>query len=411
MKKIISTLCLASLTIAAIAQCEGGRYKNELFPGFYDGPLPSLPSAVVYGSNVDNTGNNQSLDMYVFQPQNDTATKRPLVILAFGGSFITGAKESPDILKLCNAYVKRGYVAVSIKYRIGANPIDSINMMKAVLRGVQDMKACIRFFKKDAYTDNEYRIDTNNIFVGGVSAGAFVGIHTAYLDKISELQPWIQDSAVVLGGLDGNSGNPGYTTTVKGVVNLCGAIGDTTWMEPGNPSIISMHGTDDGTVPYDTRIINVQGVDIIYVNGSRDLDVRAENIGLRHQLYTWYGADHTPFVNMFIPGSTGAKYMDSTINATVDYLFNEVCGVVGVDDRKKEELVRVFPNPAETTLNIIAPYNGFAVQIIDQTGRSVANYQTSSTRLMIDRNQLTTGLYNLIIRGNDTSIVRRILFQ
>ena len=411
MKKLFTLVCTILLGTQAFAQCEGGRFQNNLFPGFMDSGFPSLPGAVVYGSAPNYQGTTESLDMYVFEPEGDTMAHRPLVIMAFGGSFISGVKESPDILKLCNAYVKKGYVAVSIKYRIGADPIDSVNMMKAVLRGVQDMKACVRYFYKDAATSNSYRIDTNNIFVGGVSAGAFVGIHTAYMDKISELQPWIQSEAVALGGIEGNSGNPGYSSKVKGVVNLCGAIGDTTWMEPGNAAIVSMHGTDDGTVPYGSDTIYVSGVKILEVDGSASVDIRADHLGLTHSFHTWPGADHVPFVNYIIPGSDGAKYMDSTITFTTDFLFEQVCGEVGIHGPNKENTIRAFPNPSNNTMVLETGFIGFTAEVYDLTGKKIKTLAASGSRMVLNKEDLGAGLYLVKISSDKNTITKRIIFE
>lgn len=412
MKKIATLVFSLICSINAFSQCGvGGRFQNEVFPGFFNGGFPSLPGAVVYGSNTNYQGGTENLDMYVFEPEGDTMAHRPLVILAFGGSFISGFKESPDVLKLCDAYVKRGYVAVSIKYRIGADPIDSVNMMKAVLRGMQDMKGCIRFFYKDAATTNTYRIDTNNIFVGGVSAGAFVGIHSAYLNDINELQPWIAQAADAIGGLEGASGNPGYSTHVKGVINLCGAIGDTLWMQPGDPGIVSMHGTNDGTVPYGSEVINVSGVNIIEVDGSYPLDLRAENIGLSHSFHTWYGADHVPFVNYIIPGSEGAQYMDSTINFTSDFLFSQVCGEVGIFGPDKESKVKVFPNPSQAAMVIETGFVGFEAEIFDATGKKVKTLAASGSRMVLSKDDLGAGFFLAKINSGSNRISKRIIFE
>ena len=64
------------------------------------------------------------------------------------------------------------------------------------------MKISLRYFYKDASTTNCYRIDTNNVFVGGSSAGALTAIHMAYLDKSCEMEPYIPLATInTMGGL------------------------------------------------------------------------------------------------------------------------------------------------------------------------------------------------------------------
>jgi carboxylesterase type B len=76
---------------------------------------------------------------------------------------------------ICKDLAKLGYVAVSIEYRLGMNGLpfpgpDSSDATEAVMRGVHDGRAAVRYFRKNAIIDgNTYKIDTNNIFFGWLS--------------------------------------------------------------------------------------------------------------------------------------------------------------------------------------------------------------------------------------------------
>src|SRR5207248_3254542 len=120
---------------------------------------------------------------------------------------------------LCNRFAKMGYVTCSIDYRLGVSiPPDSIKMGYAMIRATQDMKAAIRFFRKDAATVQKYRTHPSYIFAAGSSAGAFMALHHAYLNKVSEVPTWVNLASI--DGLDGNSGNPGYSSAINAVINL-----------------------------------------------------------------------------------------------------------------------------------------------------------------------------------------------
>ena len=87
--------------------------------------------------------------MNIFEPKEDTVEERPLVILAHGGFYITGNKEQFDYL--CTSLAKLGFVAVTIDYRkwegdlrLNAGEIASVSF-----RAVSDMKAAIRYFRKN----------------------------------------------------------------------------------------------------------------------------------------------------------------------------------------------------------------------------------------------------------------------
>ncbi len=64
--------------------CGGGRYISEVFTAI------DSTAGVLYGNNTTFGGNNQDLFMDIYEPVGDTAPMRPAVVLAFGGSFITG---------------------------------------------------------------------------------------------------------------------------------------------------------------------------------------------------------------------------------------------------------------------------------------------------------------------------------
>ena len=151
MQKIIFTLSLLTgIICSAIAQnhptCDGSRYVSQVFT------TVDTTMDVWYGNNTTYAGNNLDLYMDIYQPTGDVAAMRPAIILAFGGSFISGEKE--DMHSLCLYYASRGFVAVTIDYRLYDGPFfpfpDSAAMTDVVIKAVGDMKASIRFLREDA---------------------------------------------------------------------------------------------------------------------------------------------------------------------------------------------------------------------------------------------------------------------
>lgn len=383
-----------------------GRYYDKLFQA-------DEHRDINYGRAVEFDGDTVDLDMHIFEPEGDNFARRPLIILAFGGSFTAGIKDSPDIIELCNEFAERGYVTSTIDYRLGfedGNDSDT-NQFKALFRGIQDMKAAIRFFYKDAQTDNNWRIDTSQIMVGGVSAGAFIGLnHGFFKDSVftSPPPPWVEDALNEIGGLEGNSGNPGYSTKVKGVINLCGALADTLWIQPGDPFLVSVHGTDDDLVYYyqDTSGQSVEGS----LYGSGYIHERCDHIDHNAYLYTFDGAGHVPFVLPipWLPPAT--NYMDTTIQVIRDFLFdNIVCDselANAVDDiYANQTQVLLYPNPANDVVNLFIDNpnsNVFDVYLVDNLGRQIATYQYQGNTIQIPLGIMTSGIYHLAITNNQT---------
>lgn len=454
------SLCCA--TISGFAQCSG-RYYDEIFPNpkFTTtipglGQIPDLTKLgdyrVVYGS-----AEGQTLDMYVFEPEGDTEAKRPLIVLAYGGSFTAGVKESPDIINLCQAFTARGYVTASIAYRLNAGTIDSATMLKQVVKAVQDAKASIRYFYKDAATTNTYSVDTNKIFVGGTSAGAFIGLHLGYLTDTIGLQQWMKEIIESQGDLEGTSGNPGYSSRVAGVINLAGAIGDTAWIKPGSVPMVSMHGNDDGTVPYCSEIINVSGNDLIMVDGSGTIKRRTANLGIVNRFYTWVGADHVPYVDPR-PTSEGPAYMDTTVRFVRDFLYEQLTGyrcdsvlwkqghittpyiygsnntsipcgpeiidptdatpfygsTTGISKIESYRDFSIFPNPSSEEINILISGvdNNIEVQVFDNLGRLVGNYHRVTGKLTLNKADFGAGLFVVKLQTEDGRLGRgKVIFQ
>ena len=321
MKHLFTTLVILVLTNSLVsAQCDY-RYQQEIFSNV------TVTSNIVFGSNTNVSGATTTLKMDIYEPTGDTVTHRPVLIMAHGGSFVGGTKTDADVVAICQSFAKRGYVCCSYEYRLSSifnPPSNQAQATDAVFRAVQDGKAAVRFMRQDAATSNTYKIDSTQIFLGGSSAGAFIALHLAYLDKPFELPSSID--TVTLGGMEGNSGNPGHSSKVKAIVNLCGALGDKTWIEQNDIPICSMHGTQDQTVPYDHALLYMLGIiPIMQVDGSSIIHPYALSMGVDSWYYQWEGADHVPYL-------ADQAYMDTTIAFVSDFLYHQLNSYVSVID-------------------------------------------------------------------------------
>lgn len=441
MKKIyllaFSTL-ISALSIKAQSPCATGRYATDTFTAF------TTTSNITFGSNITASGSNYTLTMDIYQPTGDVETNRPLIIWAHGGSFIGGSKTDGDMVTLSQKFAKKGYVCASINYRLGLTPFDSVGAVRAVLRAVQDMKASIRFFYKDKLTTNTYKIDTNNIFIGGSSAGAITALHTAYLDKSCEVNYYINPSSLLtLGGMEGYSGNQCYSSKVKGVINLCGALGRYGWLEPGDVPFCSLHGTIDGTVKYNRGFAAPLGIQLILLDGSRMLKEQANAIGVSNPFYTWYGKDHVPYVS-------NAAYMDSTVNFVRDFLVTRLgcsdpallpqntpaqtatlysytacttnvamtCatpGVVGMNEMTQSNVINsVYPNPSDNDMMIEFANSNTThqIEIYDIAGKIIYSESTEQSVFTIKKNNTASGLYFLKVTDkNGESTIQKVIFN
>ncbi len=414
MKKTI--LSIFACLILGVYQTNAQRYLMPVFDSIV------ITDSIPYGSANNYLGASTTLAMDLYMPYGDTTTNRPLLVLAHGGSFIGGNKKAADIVKVCMEFAKRGYVCASIKYRLGvstSNPLTLANeFANAVWRGTLDGRGAIRYFYKDASMGNNYKIDTNNIYVGGISAGGVLGLHVAYLDKPSEAgsaNPSIDTASI--GGVEGSSGNAGYSWKVKGVINLCGAIGTSTWMNDNkNIGIVSVHGTNDNTVPFKTDYFKAGVIPIALLSGSYIVDSVAKANGDPSALKVFYGQDHVPFS---LPTPTGIAYMDTTIRFVADFLYKDIKRIPsngsGLNNRYMDDLdLKVFPVPSNSSITIQFENNqntNFAFELFDLNGKLLSSQSTISNTLQIERNNLMNGFYILKIKSEKFESFKKIIFE
>lgn len=407
-------LLLIGIYLSFNGSVQGQRYIEPLFDEY------ELLSDIKYGSAVNLEGKTQDLLLDVYHPQGDTAALRPLIIWAHGGSFIGGSKTQEEVTQFAKYYAQAGYVTASIGYRLGIDqstifdpPKAERELYKAAMRATQDGKAAIRFFKRSvAENGNPYRIDTSRIMLGGSSAGALLSLHTAYLTTMEELNEAAPAGLLddIGGGLEGLSGNPGYSTQLKGVINLCGALGKASWIQPGDIPLISMHGDRDNTVPYKYGIAGLPAFGIgVKVEGSYLVDSAAQAAGVKSFFYTWYKADHVPY-------ATDAKYKDSTITYMTPRIYEimfDKLPPVSNDKVLALTSLNVFPNPSQQVVTVQIPeYTGTVnYRLTDMQGRLIQHASENRSEFQIFRKDIPAGLYILTLRHGNQQVARKIWFE
>jgi acetyl esterase/lipase len=263
MRRLLSlvTLCVALVTTGCYLVTPPGpaplRYRDAVFANV------TKTSNVTYGSAVDQQGQTVTLKLDVYSPTGDTVTSRPAIVWVHGGSFSGGDKSSPELVDESNVFAMKGYVNVSINYRLSPSGCSasapSGSCVQAIIDAQHDAQAAVRFLRANAAT---YGVDTNRIAIGGTSAGAITALNVGYNPD----DP-------------GNSGNPGQSSAVRGAVSLSGAkiLGAA---GPGDSSSLLFHGTADPLVPYQWAVNTIN---------------EARGAGLTAYLTTWEGAGHVPY--------------------------------------------------------------------------------------------------------------------
>ena len=291
------------------------------------------------------------LDLDLYLPQNDTMQKRPLVMLAHGGAFYFGSKNDKSITRWCRHLASMGYVAASIDYRIGFLPTKA-GIARAGYRAAQDAHAAMRFLVAH---QKEYGIDTAMIFVGGCSAGAITALNLAYMTN--DTRPEYSNKhhrQHDLGAIDTCGNDLRTNFTIKGIVDMWGAVSDTLMMDGHKEPIIAFHGDADNVVPYgyDYPFRAAGAVKSMLVDkmfGSSCIVEHAKHQGVPAQLITFVDYKHAPHINPDTKALNDNFYIIQ--NKMSDFLYNII-------EPEKPEIMEdgrryfVRPKPSKTSWQV-----------------------------------------------------------
>lgn len=153
---------------------------------------PKVDRDVVYGTVGD-----LKLLADVYSPAEESKTPRPVVLMIHGGGWRGGSKTSGVEVTLGNALAGRGYVAISISYRLVRNGADG-KLENQWPAAIDDCRQAVRWIRENA---KKLNIDPTKIGAVGDSAGGHL--------------------VSLLGTTD--AAKPGETSTrVQAVVNIYG---------------------------------------------------------------------------------------------------------------------------------------------------------------------------------------------
>lgn len=310
-------LFFIGITVNSISQPY--RYQNIIFTKvdtlknieYASAEWLNNPIGLLADKNIHDGENktiSKPLYMDVFMPKGDTLKERPAIIFAHGGAFLIGSRHNDDMVAFCDSFARRGYVTVTIDYRLGmaatvsklfgipiALKLEDKNAYRTVYRAVQDSRAAIRFLKHNA--DN-FGIDTTKIYLVGSSAGAILTLQHLYLDKNSEVSP-DAFSSPTLGDLDA-IGVQGYGSKPNAIVSLWGTLESPELIENELTPVFLAHGTDDDIVPF-KKGVPLAGIvpdnpavtfTMPETYGSFSIDTALNNRNIAHETYFVEGKKH-----------------------------------------------------------------------------------------------------------------------
>lgn len=390
------------------------RYKDEVFSIFKHADIQ-------YGSNYDSKNQLTNLLMDVYEPQNDTASFRPVIFFVHGGSFVGGDRTDQAINKTAEFFAKKGYVTVNIEYRVQQTTLispfvdfgNANNWFRAIARATQDLKAAIRYIKEDvAQNNNTYKVDTSTIFIYGSSAGAISALHTVFLDDTSEMNYYFKAAYNDLGGLDGNSGSPGHNIKgVKAVVSCSGAIFDLNCIDNNKDvQYLAFHNNPDLTVPFDVGCFITVACWLGNFYGDNKIFPKIKGFGTNAEFYPINKLGHP--VDQVSDTATHRLVLDKTTDFLYKIMNQNITTSVRNNLVKTFEL---FPNPTTGTITLNIPkeiqYKNAIIDIVDIAGEKVFSLEIKNKEIVLLNPDLPNGMYVVSITTDTQNYISKLVIE
>ena len=185
----------------------------------------------------------------------------PTLLYVHGGGWVFGDKNGAANLFL--PYIERGWNVVNVEYRMaGASPAPA---------AVKDVRCALRWVYNNA---GEYHFDTKRIVATGHSAGAHLALMSGMLPdgtdldsqcpsgagdsplKVAAIVNWfgISDVNAILDGPDRQTYAVAWLGAQHGKEDLAKRVSPLSYVRPGLPPVITIHGDHDLTVPYSQAV-------------------------------------------------------------------------------------------------------------------------------------------------------------
>jgi acetyl esterase/lipase len=233
---------------------------------------------IVYREARDFTGKNVKLLLDLYEPRGDRAELRPAIIWVHGGAFVTGNKSWGIEKELATAMARRGYLCLSIDYRLRTAPV--ADWPGTFRDATDDAAAALDWLAANA---RRYRVDMTHVAYGGHSAGGQTVANLCYREPL-RLARWKKGS-------------------VFAVIPLSGAALYMGGVTKGDPPCLLIQGTADEIVSFEE---------------SRTLAARLSDAVVYNVLHPLLGTGHDLMANFEEVVSTITAFLDPLLTGRIE---------------------------------------------------------------------------------------------
>lgn len=271
---MICLLLFFTLSTSYAQSCASQRYQRPVFDAINSYEDITYATSLPYASEQLGVNIQKDYKFDFYEPMNDPMGKRPLVMMFCGGDFQKGDKKNSEVQTWCDSLASYGFACAAINYRLGYNAKSNPSIERAIYRSVQDVRAAVRYFKEFHKT---FKIDTNQIYLGGDEAGAVAILHAMFIeneDQRIRATFGIPNEKTDLGCLD-CSGNPfQHKIDVAGLINMRGKVTSLDIINARKK--IPMIHIEDELAAFDTR---KNPLDQLSMVGSKALHGELDRLG------------------------------------------------------------------------------------------------------------------------------------
>jgi len=243
---------------------------------------------------VYKTNSNYDAKLDIYYPEKSDVPI-PVVMMIHGGGWIAGTKEQGVLYTL--PFLQMGFAVVNVEYRMGP--------VALAPAAVEDCLCALHWIGRNA---KKYHFDLNKVVITGGSAGGHLALTTAMIPpsagfeneclaeddegwtgKFTDTRPQVAAVINWFGITDVNDmlegpNKHGYAVSWLGSLpnreELAKKVSPLTYVRPGLPPILTIHGDNDKLVPYS--------------HGVR-LHQALTKAGVKNQLFTIPGGGHGDF--------------------------------------------------------------------------------------------------------------------
>lgn len=389
MRVFLLSLLLAFSSLL-IAQC-GNRYNTAIFAN-------TTTATHQFGENTDYAGVNKKLSLDLYTPVGDTVKNRPCVVFCFGGAFVQGTRNSPELVFFATNLAQRGFVCASIDYRLDNQANMTTNGENgSVIRAVQDAKAAIRFLKSKS---SEFAIDSNMVFIGGTSAGGITALTLGY-SQFDELKDSIKTVINNLGGWEGTTNNIAQSSKVVGLFNFAGAILDTHHISNSDLPVYLNHANGDATVPFRSGY-SLNGQSKTFVHGSFNIAYRMSSLRNYYVFDSFSSTNHPAFADPNL--ITGLGLLNTTSENLRKFLYKVMKCDQGTSSLAGSQTPNFyFENPVRYSLNLPDGIYASDIEMFNLLGKKV-RLKYDNTK-QIDISHIARGIYLIKYKESVQKIV------